>query len=115
MNTHKPHVIEPVTTFELLSQDTNDRISKFIDSQNIVVDKSTEKNIVVDNAENLEKDCENIVVDNAENLEKDCENIVVDNAENMEKNCEGLQNKNSISDDKNKDENLGGMMLHYCW
>ncbi|GAA0141594.1 hypothetical protein LIER_02709 [Lithospermum erythrorhizon] len=75
------------------------------DIQNIVADKSMEENIVVDNVENLEKDCENIVVDNAENLEKDCENIVVDNAANLEE-CEDLQNENSIGDDKDKYENL---------
>ncbi|GAA0170145.1 hypothetical protein LIER_24474 [Lithospermum erythrorhizon] len=81
-------------------KDTNDRITKFTDPQNKKsdgIDKSST---------NLENDIGATKIHNIAADKSMEENIIVDNAENSEKDYKGLQNENSIDDDKGKDEKL---------
>ncbi|GAA0151425.1 hypothetical protein LIER_37286 [Lithospermum erythrorhizon] len=59
INTQKPQDIEPLPTFELLSEDTNDRISKFTDAQNKKNDDNYEvrqNSLLIDDESEVEKE-----------------------------------------------------------
>ncbi|GAA0183745.1 hypothetical protein LIER_31103 [Lithospermum erythrorhizon] len=100
INTQKHQDIKPLPTFELLLHDTNDRISKFTDAQNKKSDGIDKSSTNLKNNIGATK-IHNIVADKSTE-----ENIVVDNVENFEKDCEGLQNENSIGNDKGKYDKL---------
>ncbi|GAA0164196.1 hypothetical protein LIER_19891 [Lithospermum erythrorhizon] len=100
INIQKPQDIEPLPTFELMPHDTNDRISKFTNARDKKIDGMDKSST------NLEKYIEAIKIHNIIVDKSTEENIIVDNAKNLENDCEGSQNENSIGDDKCKDENL---------